>query len=103
MDDLSLRPKTPKFKNVEPEYEELASVTDKKTARAFFHPSWEEVEKMFLESIEQCRLPVQSSLPAEEYKIEGRSNEKVANKLTEILERVKNAVSAVEQSKRGEE
>lgn len=97
MDDYGLRPTAPLVdRSVEPSQDELATQHDKEVSKAFFHPAWVEVEKMFLEAIELCSQSVDPKLAADEYKIEGISNTKVKAKLTEILQRVKDAVQAVE-------
>lgn len=97
MDDTGIHPTAPIIPT-EPEIDgnDLAAEIDKETARAYFHPAWIEVEKMFVEAIELATYPVDPKLPADEYKIEALSNFKVKAKLTEILQRVANAVSAVE-------
>lgn len=97
MDDQGIKPTAPLVDaSVEEDQDQLASIHDKEVSKAYFHPAWIEVEKMFLEAFELCSQPVDPKLSAEEYKIEGISNTKVKAKLTEILARVKNAVEAVE-------
>lgn len=99
MDDFSPVPHAPALERTEEEIEQVLTVEDKKIAEAYFHPAWAKVEQMFIEVIEASRLPVDSKLPAEEYKITGIANEQVANRLIQILGRVKDAVEATEKGK----
>lgn len=103
MDDMALRPTSVPLQYDTPEeFDSLATQSDKQTSEAYFHPAWAKVEEMFIEAVEQSRLPVDIKLPADEYKIESVANQKYASKLIEMLARVKDAVTAVESGKQGD-
>lgn len=98
-DDSALRPSAPLLQAIEPEEQDaIASQLDRQTADAYFHPAWARVEEMLMEAIDVCELPVDPKLPSDEYKVESLSNMKTKAILNGVIQRVKDAVSAVEQS-----
>lgn len=99
MDDSALRPSAPLLNADTPEEQDaLASKLDRQTAEAYFHPAWARVEEMFRDAINTCDLPVNPQLPADEYKIESLSNQKLKLLINGVIQRVQDAVQAVEQS-----
>jgi len=100
MDDFSPKPIAPSFDYEEVEQEQVLDQETKQLADSYYHPAWIQVENMFVEELERLSLPVARNLPAEEYKIEGVANEKVAAVIKSIWKRVQDAVEATE-SKRG--
>lgn len=100
MDDSAIRPTAPQLDYTVEEQVEIASREDKQTAEAYFHPAWAKVEDMFVEAINKYSTKPDKSLTAEEYKIKGIADEQTANELKVILQRVGDAVSAVETDRR---
>lgn len=99
MDDNALRPSAPLLKaETAEEQDALASQLDRQTAEAYFHPAWARVEEMFRDAIETCDLPVNPQLPADEYKIESLSDQRLKLLIKGVIQRVQDAVQAVEQS-----
>ena len=96
MDDQGLTPIAPTLDNFdELPAEDKVSPIDVKISKAYFHPSWEGVEEMLMQEIEQLRLPVDEKKEANEFKIESIANRKAGDVLTKVVARVKDAVTAV--------
>lgn len=103
MDDYSPKPIAPGL-DFMPEEETLDEfiAKDQRIAKSYFHPQWEGVQDLFEEKVEALRIGcTDSSLSAEEYKIEDLVNKRVAVHLKDILVQVQNAVNSTEKRKRG--
>lgn len=75
---------------------------DQRIAKSYFHPQWDGVQDLFEDKIEALRVGcTDTSLPAEEYKIEDVVNKRVAVHLKDILVQVQNAVTATEKRRKG--
>lgn len=102
MDDYSPTPIAPSLDFV-PEEETLETFLEKdqRVAKAYFHPQWDGVQDIIEEKIETLRLGcLDSTLPADEYKIEDLVNKRVAVHLKDILIQVQNAVTATEKRRK---
>ena len=95
-DDYAIRPTAPELDYTPQELEAIASVEDKRTSEAYFHSAWGKVEEMIIEAIGKYDQKPDKSLLAEEYKIKAVADEQTAAELKTILQRIKDAVQAVE-------
>jgi hypothetical protein len=103
MDDQALTPQAPQLdpQEVEEQAIDEAIVENKKYAQAVGHPAWEKVEEDILETIERMKIFPDPNLIAEEYKIDALGKTMVRNELTNLLDRIHNAVESTERN-RGE-
>lgn len=102
MDDMSPEPMAPILepKEVEDTALDEAIVQEAKLAQAAFHPAWASVQQDIQDTIDMLRQPPSPDLVAEEYKIEGLGRMYTVNQLTNLLDRMKNAVEATERAER---
>ena len=100
MNDLSPPVRMPVLAMLD-DVEEEVVIEDEKLAQAGFHPAWEKVEQEYMEKIEMAGniLNISPILSSEEYKVEALANAKFVIFLTDQLERVRNAVQAIERAK----
>lgn len=101
-DDYSPQPIAPSIDYI-PEEETLENflAKDQRVAKSYFHPQWDGIQDLFEEKIDVLRVGcTDSSLSAEEYKIEDLVNKRVAVHLKDILVQVQNAVTATEKRRK---
>lgn len=102
MDSYSPIPIAPQI-DFMPEEEELETflAKDQRISKAYFHPHWEGVQDLLEEKIEALRVGcLDSTLSAEEYKIEDLVNKRVAVHLKDVLVQVQNAVTSTEKRRK---
>lgn len=100
MDDSALVPVAPQIEYTPEEEEQILTAEDQKTADAYFHPAWAKVEQMFNEELASFDTAIDANLPADEYKINDLANKKASLAINRVLQRVKDAVTTVESTKR---
>jgi hypothetical protein len=100
MDTEALTPQAPMLEPQELEAQAVgdAHLEDKKVAAPYFHTSWATVEQDILDTVEMLRQPPSADLIATEYKIEGLANQKAAQLMTNLLDRIKHAVATTERT-----
>lgn len=97
MDSEALRPQSPSIS-----FDEIAEDPQVDPSDAKINALYgDHVELIFEENFKALSLPINPDLPADEYKIEGLANQKALAVLNQAWERIRNARTAVANSKGG--